>query len=133
MLSTAAICLALNVFYESRGESIKGQYAVAQVTLNRSNNESGNTGNVCGTVFEQKQFSWTQQFRNPKKRYVKIAMLAKKTDEISWYRAIDIARTVMAKKARDVTKGATYFNEKGMGRRYKTNVAAKIIGNHIFY
>ena len=28
-------CLALNVYFESRGEPLAGQYAVAAVTLNR--------------------------------------------------------------------------------------------------
>src|SRR5579871_6580046 len=32
-------CLAENVYFESRGEPLKGQYAVAEVTLNRTRAE----------------------------------------------------------------------------------------------
>ena len=58
-------CLARNVYYEARGESKKGQLAVAQVTLNRV--ESGMfPDSICGVVNERYmvkgrevcQFSW---------------------------------------------------------------------------
>ena len=133
MLSVATICLALNVFYEARGESVKGQYAVAHVTLNRASNEVNNPSKVCGTVFKSGQFSWTKHHKNPLQRYVKISMMAKKKDEESWSRALDIAYKVISNKSRDITKGATYFNERKMGRKHKTIVVAQVIGKHIFY
>ena len=58
-------CLARNIYYEARGESEKGQLAVAQVTLNRV--ESSMFPNtICGVVNERYlvkgkevcQFSW---------------------------------------------------------------------------
>lgn len=134
MLSAAAICLALNVFYEARSEPIHGQYAVAFVTMNRVGDESsGNFGKVCETVFEDQQFSWTSNHKKPLKRYVKIAELARKSDEDSWNTALDIAHKVISKRSKDITHGATFFNEKKLGRRYKTNVAALKIGKHLFY
>lgn len=133
MLSAAAICLALNVFFEARGESIKGQFAVAHVTLNRADNESGNLSGVCGSVFRKGQFEWTKRHKNPIKRYVKIAELAKKRDKTSWDRAVQIAHKAMTHRSKDLTRGATYFNEKRMGRRFKTSIASMTIGNHIFY
>ena len=33
----ALLCLALNIYHEARGEPLKGQIAVASVTMNRAN------------------------------------------------------------------------------------------------
>ena len=54
LISTAALCLALNVFHEARGEFIPGQYAVALVTLNRAEHDPAK---VCDVVFKRHQFS----------------------------------------------------------------------------
>jgi N-acetylmuramoyl-L-alanine amidase len=58
MVMTAAMCLALNVFFEARHEPKDGQLAVAEVTLNRvADNRYPDT--VCKVVWDKKQFSWT--------------------------------------------------------------------------
>jgi N-acetylmuramoyl-L-alanine amidase len=133
MLSAAIICLSLNIFFEARGESLKGQYAVAFVTMNRVGDESNDPSKVCKTVFESEQFSWTSDYKKPIKRYMKIAQLAKKKDEESWNKAKEVAEKVLSKKVKDVTNGATFFNERKMGRRFKTKTATRVIGGHIFY
>lgn len=51
----AALCLAGNMYFEARGEPVDGQIMVAEVTMNRA----GVDGDICATVFEKKQFSWT--------------------------------------------------------------------------
>jgi hypothetical protein len=62
-------CLALNVYYEARGESLAGMYAVAEVTMNRvASRRFPET--VCAVVYEKKwdwlrkryvsAFSWTE-------------------------------------------------------------------------
>lgn len=58
MLTTAATCLALNMFFEARHESVQGQIAVADVTLNRVA-DSRYPDTVCDVVWDKKQFSWT--------------------------------------------------------------------------
>lgn len=45
------VCLALNIYFEARGENPDAQLAVAEVTLNR--------GSPCKVVAEPHQFSWT--------------------------------------------------------------------------
>lgn len=45
------LCLALNIYFEARGEHPDAQLAVAEVTLNR--------GEPCKVVGEPYQFSWT--------------------------------------------------------------------------
>ncbi len=57
-MMTAAMCLALNMFFEARNEPLIGQQMVAEVTLNRLASPSyPNT--ICEVVWQRKQFSWT--------------------------------------------------------------------------
>src|SRR3954462_7592620 len=51
-------CLALNVYYEARGESLAGQYAVAEVTMNRKA-ALGFPKTICEVVYQRSAFSWT--------------------------------------------------------------------------
>ena len=53
-------CLTSNIYYEARGESLQGQRAVAQVTLNRVKSKNY-PKTVCGVVMQKHQFSWTKQ------------------------------------------------------------------------
>jgi spore germination cell wall hydrolase CwlJ-like protein len=58
-------CLTKNIYHEARGEAEAGQYAVANVTLNRL--KSGKWGNdICQVVYAKKQFSWTNQTKPAK-------------------------------------------------------------------
>jgi spore germination cell wall hydrolase CwlJ-like protein len=63
-------CLARNIYWESTGEPLRGKKAVAQVTLNRTEDERF-PADICGVVYERDkvkrsgrmkticQFSWT--------------------------------------------------------------------------
>ena len=51
------VCLAKNIYFEARNESLKGQVAIALVTLNRLQ-EARWSEEVCGVVYDNKQFSW---------------------------------------------------------------------------
>jgi spore germination cell wall hydrolase CwlJ-like protein len=62
-------CLAENVYYEARGESLNGQYAVAEVTMNRLR-APAYPKTICGVVYDTRwdpsrrrfvgHFSWTE-------------------------------------------------------------------------
>ena len=58
LIDEAATCLATNVYHEARGESLTGQRAVADVTLNRVADARW-PNDVCAVVWQPKQFSWT--------------------------------------------------------------------------
>lgn len=49
-------CLAAAIYKESRGETLQGQLAVAQVVLNRG-------PNICKTINQPGQFSWRAKER----------------------------------------------------------------------
>ena len=51
-------CLARNIYYEARGEPLAGQYAVAEVTMNRKASPFY-PKTVCEVVYQREAFSWT--------------------------------------------------------------------------
>jgi N-acetylmuramoyl-L-alanine amidase len=114
-------CLALNVYHEARGEPIDGQYAVAQVTLNRVAHPDY-PDDVCSVVYEDNQFSWVSNnppVNNPKayhvaKRIAIEALGGSVEAQVShfamWYHTVEVAPHWASEK---VLEGK--------------------IGNHLFY
>lgn len=117
-------CLAENIYYESRGESLQGQIAVAKVTLTRV--AEGFAKTVCGVVKQGCQFEWV--CRQP---------LSRPGGE-PWMQAIGIAVLTIndGDRVEDPTNGATHFHATYINwqpgwKRVKDSVNK--IGNHIFY
>ncbi len=119
-------CLRTALYFESRGESIKGQVAVAEVILNRV--DSGRyPRSVCGVVNQGGgggcQFSYTCDGNSDRMR-----------DGGSIDRAGRIARAMLDGAPRALTGGATYFHTTGVSpswsRRFPRTAA---IGAHLFY
>jgi spore germination cell wall hydrolase CwlJ-like protein len=119
-------CLALNIYFEARGEPIEGQYAVADVTLNRVESEQfPNT--ICEVVYQRRQFSWTHQIRNPRNPRL--------SEREAWHDAqlyaIEISRWDIM---RGVTDGATYFHASYSRPRWRHSFErTEVIGVHLFY
>lgn len=114
-------CLAGAVYFESKGEPLKGQLAVAEVILNRASSGKFPT-TICGVVKQKSQFSFVRGGRIPP--------ISKKTE--AWRKAVAIAH--IAKK--DLAEGgigkAMFFHANYVSPRWRlTRVAS--IGNHIFY
>ena len=100
-------CLALAIYYEARGESERGQRAVAQVVVNRS--KSGRfPSTICGVLFQSRQFS-----------FINGSPLIPRNS--SWDRAIAIAMDMIDAPR---TNWLFFCNCGRSGVR---------IGNHIFY
>ena len=114
-------CLATNVFHEARGESNKGQVAVALVTLNRV--RSGKfPSTICGVVYQPNQFSWTRD--KPKIK-----------DWKSYNRILALTRNVLAGKvAQDITGGSLYYHADHVNPYWSKHFdKVAHIGNHVFY
>jgi|WetSurSiteA1Bulk_404760.scaffolds.fasta_scaffold30292_1 N-acetylmuramoyl-L-alanine amidase len=120
MLKAAIFCLALNIYYEANVEPLEGKYAVAQVTMNRVNNELyPNT--VCKVVYEPYQFSWTLTPKSPPKGE-------------GWKEANRVAKVVLNGWAPDITKGATHYHNNSVSPEWaKRKYKVKTIGKHVFY
>jgi spore germination cell wall hydrolase CwlJ-like protein len=115
-------CLRKAIYFEARGESIKGQFAVAEVILNRVDSRRF-PGSVCGVVHQSGQFSFMFDGNSDNMR-----------DRGAIDRAGRIARLMLDGAPRGLTAGATYFHTTGVrpswARRFDRTAQ---IGAHLFY
>jgi spore germination cell wall hydrolase CwlJ-like protein len=144
MISTALLCLALNVYHEARGESFTGQVAVAEVTVNRAEK----TGEpVCKIVTAYKQFSWLNDDFTPIWKWEKghKVVVGQKLDPKwmqknaakdleAWQVAVKAARLALYGLVKDPTRGSTYYHATYVTPKWKKEkVQVARIGKHIFY
>jgi spore germination cell wall hydrolase CwlJ-like protein len=124
-------CLARNVYFEARGEPIAGQFAVAEVTMNRKGSRLF-PRTVCEVVYQQTwdplrkrmvgAFSWTEFKKMP----------GPGGDE--WLRAQQVAEAVYYNRYTPQLQGALYFHASYIRpdwAKEKRRVAR--IGRHVFY
>ena len=122
-------CLADAIYFESRGEPLKGQAAVAQVVLNRVRNPAY-PDTICKVVYQNKD--WTNQCQ--------FSFACDRIPDIVWSRerykvAEDIAMAV--------TAGKIWLPEVGSATHYHATYVSAMwaptmkrvakIGMHIFY
>lgn len=110
-------CLATAVYFESRGEPLEGQLAVAQAIVNRS--ESGRyPSSLCGVISQPGQFSYDRT-RTPRAGS-------------DWRVAQAIAKIAVDDMWHEVAGGAMSFHATHVSPGWrKARVAT--IGRHIFY
>ena len=132
ILSSALLCMALNVYYEARGEPISGQMAVAHVTWTRAKHDQTQ---ICKVVVKAKQFSWTADKlkRNKAGRYVLVGGIPK--DKAAWESALFVAKFAILSGGRfDPTYGATHFHAHYVSPEWRKSMRkVRVVGNHIFY
>lgn len=121
-------CLAEALYFEARGETVKGQFAVAEVIMNRVKSaQFPNT--LCGVINQgtgrryQCQFTYTcdghDEVIHEKNAYV---------------RGAKIARMVIDGAAPDLTQGATYYHTTAVSPRWSRSFTKTTrIGVHLFY
>lgn len=123
-------CLATAIYFEARGESTKGQKAVAEVVLARARTP-GRPRSICGVVYEGSkrrtgcQFSFTCDGHADRVR-----------NGEAWVTAQRIATSVMRTGGRvnPVARGATYYHADYVKPGWATRmVKVAQIGTHIFY
>ena len=123
MLSESLLCLSLAIFGESRGESLKGQYAIAEVIYNRTKHPDF-PDTICGVIKQKSQFYFIRNHRD--------LTTPPRYELEAWKQAVDVAKDFQRKRTNYVGK-AVYFNTLKLGVRYKTNVKSVKIGQHVFY
>lgn len=128
-MTSAMLCLALAVFYESRGEPLRGQQAVAEVIVNRTESEKY-PKDVCSVIKQQGQFSWYNRNISLSKPPVVTYKNAQASE--SWEQAKKVASQALDEPTNH-TKGALFFNGTRLGVRFRTDTKPCKIGNHIFY
>jgi len=121
-------CLSEALYFEARGESVKGQFAVAEVILNRADS-SLFPSTLCRVINQgtgQKfrcQFSYTCDGRS---EYI--------GDRAAWSQVAKVARIMLDGKTRDLTSGATYYHANTVRPRWARKFERTVtIGAHLFY
>lgn len=110
-------CLAMSIYYEARGEPLAGQYAVADVVLNRVDDDRF-PNNICEVIKQKNQFHW--------KKIVP-------RSNSNWFAAKKIALDILKNDThRGITEGAIFFQRSPRVPSYADEKTTKI-GNHNFF
>ena len=116
------ICLAKVMYYESRGESKKGQLAVAHTVINRAVKRKLS---ICETMRQRKQFSWY----SPEKEKIALSRIDKQLAL-----AYDVMQEHDNGRRVDVVAGATHFATQGIVNYWTAKFRHIVtIGKHKFY
>lgn len=124
-------CLAKNVYYEAGLETYEGRVAVAQVTVNRSENGKF-PDSICDVVHQKTrvpsgklvcQFSWVCDPSRTRIDY----------DSARWFNSLEAAKDVVLEGMRlDRLGEALYFHNTRVNPRWGLERVARI-GGHVFY
>lgn len=108
IVTSALMCLALNIYHESRGEVYMGQALVAQVTLNRV---EANNSTICEEVTAEKQFSWTNNNMVKKLSFGwKLDEKLRPKDKKAWMLAKVVAEKALFGEFSETFGKATHFH-----------------------
>lgn len=114
-------CLAGAVYFESKGESLAGQLAVARVVIARAKSGRFPT-TLCGVVYQKSQFSFVRGGGMPP-----IA-----TGSLHWRNAVAISRIALNDSWKSPVEGALFFHARHVSPGWRlTRIGS--IDNHIFY
>jgi spore germination cell wall hydrolase CwlJ-like protein len=114
-------CLARNVYYEARSESPAGQYAVAEVTMNRKASPYY-PKTVCEVVYQKDAFSWTglDALEAPA--------------GAAWQRALKVAEDVYYQRRPAALHGVLHYHATYVQPDWvKEKQRVARIGRHVFY
>ena len=115
-------CLAMNIYFEARGESRRGQLAVAAVTLNRKRSPQY-PDSICAVVWQSRQFSWTNQ-----------SVWHRPRNDRAWRFAMKLANKVYHNKVKLPVVSATHFHARYVAPEWSTQMKRVArIGKHLFY
>ncbi|WAC22879.1 cell wall hydrolase [Blastomonas sp. SL216] len=114
-------CLAGAVYFESKGETLNGQLAVAKVVIARR--DSGRfASSLCGVVYQPSQFSFVRGGRMP----------AIPTASQDWKEAVAIAQIAIKDAWESPVEGALFFHARRVSPGWRMQRLAAV-DNHVFY
>jgi spore germination cell wall hydrolase CwlJ-like protein len=121
MLDMAIVtCLALNIYHEARGESLDAQLLVAEVTINRAQEDNKT---LCEVVWEDSQFSWTNDGKSDKPK-----------DLEAYAQSVILANQALTDPASLLGSGANHYHEASILPKWAKHMTRLgQYGNHIFY
>ena len=110
-------CLATAVWFESRGEVLGGQLAVAQAVVNRARTGKWGKG-ICGVIRAPRQFSFVPE--------------RVQRGSATFATSLAVARVAMMGLWHDIAEGAHSFHAARLKPGWRLTRVAQI-GNHVFY
>lgn len=121
-------CLSEALYFEARGETVKGQFAVAEVIMNRVS--SGSFPNsVCGVINQGTGKRYACQFT-----YTCDGISEKIHEPKAFKRVGKVARLMLEGAPRQLTGGATHYHTKAVRPRWaRVFPRTATIGVHHFY
>ena len=133
-IEAAAMCLALNMYHEARGEGVQAMMAVAEVTINRVQ-DSYFPDTVCDVVYQgrkdsrgnmirnQCQFSWYCDGKSDKMHDEKMKTVAH-----------EVAIDYLTGLETNLTGGATFYHATYVNPYWASSFTKTTqIESHIFY
>ncbi|MGB5560412.1 MAG: cell wall hydrolase [Paracoccaceae bacterium] len=121
-------CLAEALYFEARGESVKGQFAVAEVILNRVASRRF-PNSVCGVVHQGTGKRFQCQFTYNCDGNKEII-----NEKAAWIRVGKVARLMLDGAPRPLTEGATHYHTNAVNPRWSRKFSrTATIGVHYFY
>lgn len=130
------MCLALNIYFEARGEPEVGQVAVSHVVITRVNDTSGQwLGDACDVISQPSndpskpwlcQFSWTCDGKPD---------IVKDSDSKAFSKIYELATDIYyGERHFDPTFGANHYVVCGKEKSYHWNMEfITKIGKHCYY
>jgi spore germination cell wall hydrolase CwlJ-like protein len=115
---TSLLCLALNIYFEARGEPIDAQLLVAESAINRSTDRNQS---ICEVIYDDHQYSWTNDGRSDVPR-----------DMQSFAIASAIAQQAI--NGDHLHSGVTHYHEISIHPHWADSLnLLGVYGNHVFY
>lgn len=121
-------CLTEALYFEARGEPLRGVFAVAEVVLNRVDSpDYPNT--VCGVVHQGSGGLYQCQFT-----YTCDGLSDVATDQAAWNRVGQVARAMLDGAPRTLTDGATHYHTRSVNPSWANRFPRTAeVGAHLFY
>ena len=121
-------CLSEALYFEARGESVRGIFAVAEVILNRVDSRAY-PNSICGVVNQGTGRRYACQFS-----YTCDGNAETIHEPAAWTSVGKVARLLIDGAPRELTAGATHYHTKAVSpswaRRFPRTAS---IGSHYFY
>lgn len=127
-LDAEARCLAEALYFEARGESVRGQFAVAEVILNRVDSPAF-PDTVCGVIHQGTGRKFQCQFT-----YTCDGHPDTIANQTAFEQVSRVARLMLAGAPRRLTDGATHYHTRAVTPRWsRIYPRTATIGVHHFY
>ncbi|WP_431309891.1 cell wall hydrolase [Algicella marina] len=121
-------CLTEALYFEARGETLKGQLAVAEVILNRVDSRNY-PGSVCGVISQGSKRLHACQFS-----FKCDGQPEKFREKKAYERVGKIARLMLEGRERLLTDGATHYHTRHVNPSWARRLTKTAdIGVHLFY